>query len=330
MATWNQQLVDRYTALTTPKAPASVTPQPTTAAQLRQIAATPSRTTTIPNYNNIENVRAGATTTRTSTPAPANTVRSGNEIHEGVQRTTSGGGSTSSGGSSSGGGSRSYSSGGGGGYSSGGGGGGSSPGFPAPTMGEPLTGFAARYLPAAIQDVLDNPDMIARDVLSMLGIESDQLGNVLSGQLGHYVRQILPLLYGQNPIGSVPTAGKMVNRAAEYAQGLTQPGGEVFNPMPLLQKILSEAGKTSTGSQTILSNLFTGQTAADQASTMASLVNTLANYAPNAMMAQALRNWSQRQSQEFLRQSSQVSNPYKQQIGTFLTSGPNANIFGGL
>lgn len=216
--------------------------------------------------------------------------------------------------------------GGGGGYSSGGGGwggsgggGGTGAGIPASNVSEPLTGFAARYQPGGIQEVLDNPGVIARDVLDMLGINSDSLGNLYSQNAQYFVSQILPLLYGQDAIGSMPTAGGMVNRTADYLQNLSTPGGATINPMEILRMVLAEASKPSTGPQTVLSGLFAGQTPGQQVSSMSRIGSNLSNWTPNEMMGQSLRNWIARQGEEYLRQSLRANQPYTNPFGSFLS-----------
>ena len=222
-----------------------------------------------------------------------------------------------------------YSSGGGG-YSSGGGGygggGGGAIGIPAASVGDPLTGFAARYQPGGIQEVLNQPGVIARDVLESLGINSNELGNLYSNQASYFVSQILPLLYGQDAIGSVPTAGGMVNRTAEYLQNLATPGGSVIDPMQLLQMVLAESQKPVAGQQSLLSSLFAGQTPMQQRQSMTDIVNDLSNWAPSPLMTQALRSWISRQGDEYARQALRANQPYQNPFGSFLSTGPNASI----
>jgi hypothetical protein len=152
------------------------------------------------------------------------------------------------------------------------------------------------------------------------------LGNTVGRQAQFFASQILPLLFGGDPIGSVPTAGNMVNKVAEFSKNLTTPGGSVIDPMKILNIVLAEAQKTGQSEQTILSSLFNGQTMGDQRSTMSGIVNDLANWTPNPMYATALRNWVTTQGGEALRQASQAINPYTKPLGTFLTTGPNAGI----
>ena len=233
---------------------------------------------------------------------------------------------------SGGGGGGGYSSGGGGGYSSGGGGyggGGGAIGLPPASVSEPLTGFSSRYLPAAIPDVLQNPDVIASDVLETMGIdESGPLGALFGQNASYFVNQILPLLYAKDAIGSVPSGGGMVNRTAEYLKNAATPGGGVIDPMQVLRMVLAESQKTATTpGQTIGSSMFAGQTPAQQRSTMLSIVNDLANWAPNPRLAEALRNWAMSQGTEYVRQASQAASPYSSPFGTFLTSGTNAGAF---
>ena len=222
--------------------------------------------------------------------------------------------------------------GGGGGYSSGGGGyggGGGAIGLPPASVSEPLTGFSSRYLPAAIPDVLQNPDVIASDVLETMGIdESGPLGALFGQNASYFVNQILPLLYAKDAIGSVPSGGGMVNRTAEYLKNAATPGGGVIDPMQVLRMVLAESQKTATTpGQTIGSSMFAGQTPAQQRSTMLSIVNDLANWAPNPRLAEALRNWAMSQGTEYVRQASQAASPYSSPFGTFLTSGTNAGAF---
>lgn len=237
-------------------------------------------------------------------------------------------GTSGGGGYSSGGGGYSSGGGGGGGYSSGGGGGGGGGaiGIPAPSVGEPLTGFAARYQPGGIQEVLNQPGVIARDVLESLGINSNELGNLYSNQASYFASQILPLLYGQDAIGSVPSAGGMVNRTAEYLQNLATPGGSVIDPMQLLQMVLAESRKPVAGQQSLLSSLFAGQTPMQQRQSMTDIVNDLSNWAPSPLMTQALRSWIARQGDEYARQALRANQPYQSPFGSFLSTGPNASI----
>jgi hypothetical protein len=188
-------------------------------------------------------------------------------------------------------------------------------------VSEALTGFAKRYLPASIQQVLDNPDVIARDVLDGMGFdEMGPLGNMMGQNAGYFVRQILPLLYSQDALGKVPTAGGMVNRTAEYLQNQATPGGSVIDPMQILEMVLAESQKPSTGTQTLGSSLFAGQTADQQRSAMMSIVDDLANWLPNARFATGLRNAAMSSGNEYLRQSSQAVNPYNNPFGKFLSN----------
>jgi hypothetical protein len=170
-----------------------------------------------------------------------------------------------------------------------------------------------------IQDVLDNPDVIARDVLDTMGFdESGPLGNLMGQNAGYFVNQILPLLYAKDALGSIPTAGGMVNRTAEYLQNAATPGGSVIDPMQILEMVLGESQKPGTGTQTIGSSLFAGQSPAQQRSAMLSIINDLANWLPNARFATGLRNAAMSSGNEYVRQAAQAQNPYNSPFGTFL------------
>jgi hypothetical protein len=250
--------------------------------------------------------------------------------------TTGGGSGYSSGGGS---GYRSYGGGGGGGgggYSSGGGGGGgggggaggvSGGGFRIGELTEPLTGFAARYAPGTIGDVSENPGVIARDVLQSMGIDPNgPLGNRYSQLAGFYASQLIPILYGNTPIEQMPHHGDVVNRIAEFMQTSATPGGGVVNPRELLQLVLGEASKPTTGPQTMMSALFGGQTPGDQAGNMASMISDISNWAPNARFGQALRNWVGVQSENYLREALKANAPYSSPFATYLKSGPTGQL----
>lgn len=181
-----------------------------------------------------------------------------------------------------------------------------------------MTGFAARYLPAAIQSVLDNPDVIGRDVLDTMGFQEDgPLGALVGQNLGFFVDQILPLLYFGDAIGKTPSAGGMVNRTADYARNLATPGGGLVDPMEILKLVLAEASKAPTAAQTIGSGLFAGQTPGQQRSSLVNIIDQLANWAPNPTFARSIRNVGSNLGTEFVRRASQAQSPYTAPIGQF-------------
>jgi hypothetical protein len=127
-------------------------------------------------------------------------------------------------------------------------------------------------------------------------------------------------------LGSMPHAGDVVNRLAEFGQDQTRQGGSTVNVPELLKIVLGEASKGTGGQQTMMSALFGGQTASDQARNMSGIVGDISNWAPNPMFGQALRQWIAVQAEEFQRASAQANNPYRGGFGNYLSQGPTASI----
>lgn len=207
-----------------------------------------------------------------------------------------------------------------GGYSSGGGGGPTVTvgGLPIGDVTAPVTGWASRYLPALIPDVLANPATIGRDTISDLGIGGEPLQSRF-GDLSTYVSsQLLPVLYAQTAMGKLPKGGDVVNRLHELLSQMATPGGEEIDPMALLDTVLTEGSKSTKDKQTLGSSLFAGMSPAKQAETMQGLVNNISNWLSNPYMAQAMRNWIATQKDDYIGATARASNTYKDPFATYL------------
>ncbi len=219
-----------------------------------------------------------------------------------------------------------YSSGYGGGYGgySGGysdGGGGSTVtvgGLPIGDVTGKVTGWASRYLPALIPDVLANPATIGRDTISDMGIGGEPLQSRF-GDLSTYVSsQLLPILYAQTAMGKMPKGGDVVNRVHDLLTQMATPDGDEIDPMKLLDIVLTEGSKSSKDKQTLGSSLFAGMSPAKQAETMQGLVNNISNWLANPYFAQGMRNWISTQKDDYIGATARAKDTYKDPFAKYL------------
>ena len=228
-----------------------------------------------------------------------------------------------------------YGGGGGGGYSSGGygggyggytggyssGGGGSTVtvgGLPVGDVTSPVSGWAKRYLPAMIPDILANPGTIGRDTIKDMGVGGEALQGRY-GELSTFIAsQLLPIMYAGTPIGKIPKGGDVVNKLNALLSDMATPGGGEIDPRKLLDTVLSEGSKSTKDKQTLGSSLFAGMSPAKQGETMQGLVNNISNWLANPYFAQALRNWASTQKDEYISAASSAKNTYKDPFATYL------------
>lgn len=240
--------------------------------------------------------------------------------------TQSSGGSGGGGGYSSGGYGGGYGGGGGGGYSSGGGYGGGGGGGATVTVGglpvgdvtSPVTGFASRYLPGMIADILANPGVIGRDTLTAMGIGGDVLGERFADSARFLANQLTPLLYGETPVGQIPKGGDVVNRLHDILKGFATPGGGEIGAMKLLERLLTETSKTSSDKQTILSALAVGKTPAEQAAIIGDLIDSISNWLPNPYFAEAMRSWRSTQADKYIGATAAANGTYTKSYADWL------------
>ena len=206
-----------------------------------------------------------------------------------------------------------------GGYSSGGGGSTATVGgLPVGDITSPVTGWAKRYLPAMIPDILANPGTIGRDTIKDMGVGGEALQGRY-GELSTFIAsQLLPIMYAGTPIGKIPKGGDVVNKLNALLSDMATPGGGEIDPRKLLDTVLSEGSKSTKDKQTLGSSLFAGMSPAKQGETMQGLVNNISNWLANPYFAQALRNWASTQKDEYISAASSAKNTYKDPFATYL------------
>ena len=103
-------------------------------------------------------------------------------------------------------------------------------------QGDPATGWAKPYRPDYYSNVLNDPSILATDVLKTLGINSPGLANDLGqqGQLGALLGFI------QNPNGGYGNNAE-INYMGDYIKQLMTPGGSMPNTHDLVSAILNTA-----------------------------------------------------------------------------------------
>ena len=219
-----------------------------------------------------------------------------------------------------------YGDGGGGGYGygdggggGGGGGGGSVGGLPIGDVGSAMEGWAARYLPATADEVLQNPQVIGMDTLADLGIDSDQLAAVFGDQAGYIVNQLLPFLFANTPVGQTPNISSVINKVHDVLKGMATPGGETFDVAKLLELLFAQAGNADAkNGATTMSGLFSGLSPSEYAAAMQGMVNNVSNWAPTPFFGQAIRNWYGNQQTNYLSDALRALNPEQRNLGEIL------------
>ena len=190
--------------------------------------------------------------------------------------------------------------------------------MPVGDLTAPVTGWAARYLPATIPDVLANPGTIGRDTIKDLGIGGEALQGRF-GELSTYIAsQLLPIMYAGTSMGKIPKGGDVVNKLNALLTEMATPNGGEIDPMKLLDTVLGEGSKSTKDKQTLGSALFAGMSPAKQAETMQGLIANISNWLANPYFAQAMRNWASTQKDEYISAASSAKNTYKDPFATYL------------
>jgi hypothetical protein len=205
--------------------------------------------------------------------------------------------------------------GGGGGYGSGGGGGGGGAGGGG-TIGDAtdtMDGWAARYTAAGAQEVLANPEVIAKDTLAELGLAGAGMEALVGQQLTYMANQLLPFLYASTPVGQTPNASDVINMLHDLAVSMVGPDGQIIDIGTLMQRMLGKLDPNS-----LMGSTFAGLTPGEQVSTANNLMSGLSNFAPTAFLGNAVRNYWEQQGNDFLSQALRATNPLNQSYTEFM------------
>jgi len=182
-----------------------------------------------------------------------------------------------------------------------------------------MEGWAARYLPATADEVLQNPQVIGMDTLADLGIDSDQLAAVFGDQAGYIVNQLLPFLFANTPVGQTPNISSVINKVHDVLKGMATPGGETFDVAKLLELLFAQAGNADAkNGATTMSGLFSGLSPSEYAAAMQGMVNNVSNWAPTPFFGQAIRNWYGNQQTNYLSDALRALNPEQRNLGEIL------------
>jgi hypothetical protein len=218
-----------------------------------------------------------------------------------------------------------YGGGGGGGYGSdggggGGGGGGSNiGGIPIGDITSDMEGWAARYLPASADQVLQNPEVIGVDTIRDLGYDSDQLEAIFGDQAGFIANQLIPFLFADTPIGQTPSISSVINKINAVLKNQATPGGATFDVAKLLEVLFGQAaqGKGATN-PTLMGGMFAGLTPSEQAAAMSAMVSNASNWAATPFFGQAIRNWYDAEQTDYLSNSLKANGMNTKSLGELL------------
>lgn len=155
--------------------------------------------------------------------------------------------------------------------------------------GDPFTGFASRYSPTGVGNILANPQIIANDVLASMGFGGNTglqsaLGDIAS--LGPALSFLMTAPAGQNAQGDEA----MINTIASILKNQATPGGMAIDYRDLLGNIFGSGQDGLIRAFTSLDANGNPLAGADQSSAIKGLIQAaLTNvnpYAQRAMMGQ--------------------------------------------
>ena len=106
-----------------------------------------------------------------------------------------------------------------------------------------MGGWASRYSKEGAGAILSNPSAIARDTLLDLGVENQQLSDLLSDRLTDIVAEILPIIQAYAKVGDKPNTAGIINFFHEVALRLLINDAQVQNIPQMLRDWYQTGGK---------------------------------------------------------------------------------------
>lgn len=182
-----------------------------------------------------------------------------------------------------------------------------------PGATDPMTGFASPYTPGGVEELLQNPQALAMEVLSRLGFQNPYSGYL--PYLQDYAENIPALAYmaygGQ---GFFPRNEDIINYANALMSSAVQPGGRAPDAGELLTQLFSTPNDPSNPLNAILMESPDIQ---DQAQVLnAMMMAATQGYSPTVQRAllSAMDRGQQEYTSQFARATPGTSTPYYQYL----------------